>query len=311
MKNDISFHALFVRHSVIRSIQCLLILSSLPCISSCIKDDLQSCPPLQIDISVKDKNYFNVDNVSLESPKSESLAFHEYVPTLYYSLRNEATGEIIEEQEVFNVTDNNPTHSVTFCECLPFGKYVLTVWGGLDNNTSLTDQSLTNILHVNQTEGHHVYLVHDTLVYNMQNTHYNVALERVTGKLLIQIINLPPTVRYADRSVNQIYERVTHQFKYINPITVRKQDSWNTAPNIILSTILAPSTGEHQSNVHLNLYDGTDQAIPALTPKDVKITMKRNELTSLRYVYDEEKEDFNIYVLNNDTWELIYNLDID
>ena len=305
------YRELFVRHSVIRSIQCLLILSSLPFISSCIRDDLQSCPPLQVDISVKDKNYFNVDNVSLESPKSESLAFREYVPTLYYSLRNEATGEIIEEQGVFNVTDNNPTHSITFCECLPFGKYVLTVWGGLADNTSLTDQSLTDILHANQTEGHDVYLVHDTLVYDMQNTRYNVALERTTGKLLMQIINLPPTVRYADHSVNQIYERVTHQFKYINPITVRKQDSWNTAPDIILSTILAPSTGEHQSNVHLNLYDETDQTTPVLTPKDVKITMKRNELTSLRYVYDEEKEDFNIYILNNDTWELIYNLDID
>ncbi|GCB37109.1 hypothetical protein KGMB02408_40540 [Bacteroides faecalis] len=264
-----------------------------------------------MDISVKDKNYFNVDNVSLESPKSESLIFRKYVPTLYYSLRNEVTGEIIEEQGVFNVTDNNPTHSITFCECLPFGKYVLTVWGGLTDNTSLTDQSLTNILHNNQMEGYDVYLVHDTLVYDMQNTRYNVALERATGKLLMQIINLPSTVRYADHSVNQIYERVTHQFKYINPITVRKQDSWDTTPDIILSTILAPSTGEHQANVHLNLYDETDQTIPALTPKDVKINMKRNELTSLRYVYDEEKEDFNIYVLNNDTWELIYNLDID
>lgn len=311
MKNIISSCELFVRHSVIRSIQCLLILSFLPFISSCIRDDLPSCPPLQVDISVKDKNYFNVDNVSLESPKSESLIFRKYVPTLYYSLRNEVTGEIIEEQGVFNVTDNNPTHSITFCECLPFGKYVLTVWGGLTDNTSLTDQSLTNILHNNQMEGYDVYLVHDTLVYDMQNTRYNVALERATGKLLMQIINLPSTVRYADHSVNQIYERVTHQFKYINPITVRKQDSWDTTPDIILSTILAPSTGEHQANVHLNLYDETDQTIPVLTPKDVKINMKRNELTSLRYVYDEEKEDFNIYVLNNDTWELIYNLDID
>lgn len=311
MKNHISSNELLLHHPVIKAIQCLLVLSSLPFISSCLRDDLQSCPPLQVDISIKDKNYFNVDNMSLESPKSNSLVFREYVPTLYYSLRNATTGETIEEQGVSNVTGNNPTHSITFCECLPFGKYVLTVWGGLTDNTSLTDQSLTNILHVNQAEGHDVYLAHDTLVYNMQNAYYNVALERTTGKLLMQIINLPPTVRYANHSVNQIYERVNHQFKYINPITVRKQDIWNPAPNIILSTILAPSTGEHQSNVHLDLYNETDQTIPAFTPKDVKITMKRNELTNLRYVYDEEKEDFNIYILNNDTWELIYNLDID
>lgn len=311
MKNNISSYGLPPRYSVRKSIHFLLILSSITFFVSCIRDDLKPCPPLEVEIFVKDKNYFNIDNVSLETRKSETLAFREYVPTLYYALRNEATGEIIEEEGVFNLTDNNPSHSITFCECLPFGKYVLTVWGGLTDNTSLRDQALTNILHTNQLEGNDVYLVHDTLVYDIENTHYNVAMERTTGKLLMQITNLPSTIRYADHSVDQIFERVNHEFTYSNPTIVRKQDSWNAAPEILLSTILAPSTGDKSSNVHLNLYDEADQTTPALTPKDVKVTLKRNELTSLKYVYDDEKEDFNIYILNDDTWELIYNLDID
>lgn len=179
-----------LRKSARRNIQYLLIsIATLPLLSSCIRDDVEPCPPLQVEISVKDKNYFNVDNVPLEARKSESLAFREYVPTLYYALRDASTGEIVEEQGVFSITGSEPTQSVTFCECLPFGKYVLTVWGGLADNTPLTDQSLTSILHANRTEANDIYLTHDTLVYDLQHTNYSAALQRVTGKLVIQITN--------------------------------------------------------------------------------------------------------------------------
>lgn len=306
----VSFYGRSIFKSVRRGIQCLLVLSSLPLLSSCIRDEVEPCPPLQVEITVKDKNYFNIDNVPFEIRKSESLAFHEYISTLYYTLRNATTGDVIEEQGVLSVTGNEPTHSITFCECLPFGKYVLTVWGGLTDNSQLTDNSLTSILHANQTEASDVYLAHDTLVYDLQHTNYSVSLQRVTGKLVVQITNLPTNVHYEDNSIGQIYERVNHKLEYNNPVTVRKQELWNAASEVVLYTILAPSTGEYQSLLHLNLYDKADHSIPALTPKDVKITLKRNELTTLKYVYDDERRDFNIYLLLGDTWETIYNLDI-
>lgn len=310
MKADIPLYGLRIRKFAKRSIQCLLI-ATFPLLSSCIRDDLKPCPPLQVELSVKDKNYFNINNVPLETRKSESLAFRAYVPTLYYMLRDAATGDIVEEQGVFNVTDNAPTHSVTFCECLPFGKYVLTVWGGLTDNSQLTDNSLASILHASQVEAKDIYLTHDTLVYDDQHVHYSFDLQRTTGKLLVQIIDLPATVLYEDNSIGQIYERVNHKFEYSNPITVRKQDAWNTAPDVVLYTILAPSIGELQSPVHINLYDKAERTAPILTPKDVNVTLKRNELTTLKYVYDDEKRDFNIFLLIDDAWEIIYNLDID
>lgn len=300
-----------LRKSARRNIQYLLIsIATLPLLSSCIRDDVEPCPPLQVEISVKDKNYFNIDNVPLEARKSESLAFREYIPTLYYTLRDASTGEIVEEQGVFSVTGNEPTQSVTFCECLPFGKYVLTVWGGLADNTPLTDQSLTSILHANRTEASDIYLAHDTLVYDLQHTNYSAALQRVTGKLVIQITNLPATILYEANSIGQIYERVNHKFEYMNPVSIRKQNAWSPASEVVLSAILAPSTGEYQSLLHLDLYDKADRQVPTLNPKDVKITLKRNELTTLKYVYDDEQRDFNIYLLLGDTWETIYNLDI-
>lgn len=70
---------------------------------SCVRDKVQPCPPLQVNIEVKDKNYSNVDKVALEEKLPEDLAFCKYIPTLYYMLRNAATGKVVEEQGVFKV----------------------------------------------------------------------------------------------------------------------------------------------------------------------------------------------------------------
>ena len=39
----------------------LLLLLASVALASCIRDDLEDCPPLRVEIGVKDKNYFNVD----------------------------------------------------------------------------------------------------------------------------------------------------------------------------------------------------------------------------------------------------------
>lgn len=303
-------HGLAIHVSIRKRIGYFLLLAPL-ILSSCIRDDLQPCPPLQVQLNVKDKNYFNVNSVPLEIPQNESLAFNQYVPTLYYALRDINTGEIVEKQGVFNVTGNSSTLPITFCECLPQGKYVLTVWGGLSDNTSLADNSLTNIIHKNAQEGNDIYLVHDTLVYDLDHTNYTLDMERVTGKLLIEVTNLPTSVVYANKNVSNIYERVNYLFGYTNPITVNKLDTWPPATEIVMRTKLAPSTGDLKSLLHLDFYESSPTDTPSLTPKDVFITMKRNELTTLKYVFDKEKNDFYIYLLQNDAWVIIYNLDID
>lgn len=35
---------------------------SLVLLPSCIRDEILPCPPLQVNISVKDKNYFNIES---------------------------------------------------------------------------------------------------------------------------------------------------------------------------------------------------------------------------------------------------------
>lgn len=49
---------------------CIMLLTSL--LASCIRDDIQPCPALQVNIAVNDKNYFNVDKVTLDEKLSEN-----------------------------------------------------------------------------------------------------------------------------------------------------------------------------------------------------------------------------------------------
>jgi len=180
----------------------------------------------------------------------------------------------------------------------------------MPDDTSLTDAALTHIIHANGKEGSDVYLTNDTIVYDYQNNHFTVDMERVTGKLLVQVVDLPATSRYMDERIDRIYERVNHLFNYLNPISVAKMATWESAEEIVVSSILAPSTGSAQSVLHLGFYNALTRSVPDFTPKDVNITLKRNELTTLKYAYSEERNDFFIYILMGDTWEMIYDLNI-
>lgn len=277
--------------------------------SSCLRDEILPCPPLQVDITVKDKNYFNVDKVEQEERLSDDLAFRTYVPTLYYMLRNAETGELVEEQGVFEVTSDEKTFPVTFCDCIPHGKYVLTVWGGLDDETPLGDDPLTAILHAEKEQGADFYLTNDTLVYDAYTYNHTVELERTKGKLIIQVENLPADVKYSDKTVNGLFQQVNNEFKYADLTAVYTQAEWEEQTDVVTKTILAPSQKEKGSVVNVHFYDKVDRVTPTLIPKAVSVTMKRNELTVLRYVYDGSG--FTIYILINDNWEMLHGMVID
>lgn len=307
--NPIIQNGLSVRVSLRKQIGYFLLLAPL-LLSSCIHEDLESCPPLQVQLTVTDKNYSNVNSVPQETPKSETLAFDEYIPTLYYALRNAETGNIVEEKGVFNVTGSEQTLPLSFSSGLSFGKYVLTVWGGLPDNFSLADNSLTSIIHKGTQEGSDIYLAHDTLVYDIDHYTFTLGMKRVTGKLILEVTNLPVSVRYTNKSISNIFQQVNYQFAYTNPITVSKSDTWAPSKEVMLYTKLAPSTGNLKSLLHLDFYDSPSLTTPTLTPDDVNVTMKRNELTTLKYVYDEKAQDFIIYMWMNDGWEIINDLGI-
>lgn len=288
----------------------LLILLLVPALTSCIRDEIEDCPPLQVNIAVKDKNYFNVDKVDMEERRSEDLAFREYVPTLFYMLRDAKTGEVVEEHGVFRVKGEAKTMKVDFCPCLPHGTYVLTVWGGMKDMTSLSEDRTALTLHPEHAEGDDIYLVNDTLVYDAYRYDYTVEMERTKGKLIVEAEGLKQGLEHSTMKADHIYERVDSGFSYSSDTYASMQYDW-TGQHVLTKTVLAPSLKRNGSTLSLQFYDSAQRLNPVLSPKDVRITMHRNELTVLRYVWDKDKDDFVVYMLVNDNWEMVHGMEIE
>lgn len=279
---------------------------------SCVRDEIPPCPPLQVEITVKDKNYFNVDNVEVEERRNEELAFREYIPSLYYRLQDAVTGDVVEEQPLLEVTGDEKTYLVTFCDCIPHGTYTLTVWGGLTENSPLSDDGTSISFHPGNREGEDIYMTSHTLNYDARNYVYTVGLERTKGKLVIEVENLPGDVNYSDKTVEGVFGNLNCMFSYADVTRVSTLSEWNATENeIVTTTLLAPSVKENGSRLQANFYDTSDRQTPVLTPAEVNITIRRNELTVLKYVYDDTTGGFDIYVFLNDSWDKIFDMGID
>lgn len=279
------------------------ILVSVVLLASCIREEIEPCPPLHVNLVVKDKNYFNVDKVDLEERLSDDLAFREYVPTLYYKLREASTGRVVVEKSLSEVTGNEKDYPVTFDDDLPHGTYILTVWGNLKDYTPLDTDRAAATLHPENAPGDDLYLTNDTLVYDAWNYNYTAELERTKGKLIIQVVDLPRKINYSDKTIESLFQSVGCSFNYTGKTSVHTQADWEAAAEIVTKTVLSPSIKEKGSRLNVNFYDNSERLVPTLIPDDVYITMRRNELTVLRYVYNDGKGDFNIYILVNDNWE--------
>jgi len=288
-------------------IPCLLLV-----LSSCVRDAIPPCPALSVQVAVKDKNYFNVRMVEQEPTLSEELAFRAYVPTLYYRLCPLGSDEAVVEQELFDVTGEEKEYAIRFDDELPHGTYVLTVWGGLKDMSELDDDGNRNVLdlHPGGAEGEDVYMTNDTLVYDAWSYDYTVEMERTKGKLIVLATNLPDDIRWSGQTDNGLYRTVDSRFDYSDETGVNTAGEWTSAEKAILTkTVLSPSQHTDGTVQQMQFYDTPDRTLPAAVPEDVQLTMRRNELTVLKYVYEEGR--FIIYLLVNGDWEQVHGMVID
>ncbi|HJE39864.1 MAG: hypothetical protein C7K11_09360 [Candidatus Amulumruptor caecigallinarius] len=281
--------------------------------TSCIRDEIEDCPPLQINIAVKDKNYFNVDNVELEQRRSDDLAFREYVPTLLYVLRDLDTGAVVEESGLFDVDGDSKLLTIDLCPCIPHGRYVLTVWGGMSSHDAISDDGLSLTLNPNGLEGEDIYMANDTILYDAWHNNHTVEMERTKGKLIIEKRweRMPDGINGSRKEIKGIYANVNNAFTYAGTTDVMATHIWEPSQSVVTKTVLSPSLEENGTRLHLDFINEAAPSTPLLTPKDVKITMKRNELTVLRYVWDDDRQEFSIYALLNNSWTIISQMDIE
>lgn len=289
---------------------------ALTLLCGCIRDELEPCPPLTIQLDVEDKNYLNIkaaNRLGLEKIRRDDLPFAGYISSLTYRLTDAETGRMIAERPLTPVEGDAKTLSVPVPEEIPFGRYVLTAWGNLSDGTEQLGDDFERLrLHPDHKAGADVYLASDTLVYNETDYTYALGMKRVKGKLIVQVEEMPDAFRYSVKEVSAITGQVDNRFGYADSLSFRIPTLWPEPERIVTKTLLAPSTGPVESLFRIRFYAGENDHLDNwIAPEDVSITMRRNELTVLRYIYDPCCCRFAIYVLINDNWELLHALEID
>ncbi len=198
---------------------------------------------------------------------------------------------------------------------MPFGKYVFTVWGGMKKRGELYLDKNELLLHPEHSQGDDVYQVCDTLVYDENHYCYTSEMERTKGKLVIWTENLPAGYHLMNTEVSQLYGIVNPSFLYSEETSVFHESEIEAGAKTKTSIFLAPSFQKEESVVDVNFYknsgEGAGSSSSVLKPDDVKVSMERNKITVLKYVYDSDRNRFTIYMKVNDNWEEIHGMILD
>lgn len=310
-----------------RGIKILYVLPVAVCLlwSSCIRDSIPPCPPLQVTLTVKDKNYFNIDDavkLGLMERKAENLPFCDYVSTLYYIV-HDAEGKVVAEQKNALVDNDNQTQLITLPESLPYGKYTLTVWGNMKSDEPLGEDATTAEMEAVGAAANDIYLASATFDYRYGNEEHLLAMERTKGDLLIKAEGIPDNIDFSTKDIQDIYNFVDNGFQYSTLTDIHTELDWQEIRSEIKSeTLMCPSPSYEGSTLSVMFIDksaagsqGRAAYYPTLEPQDINITMGRNEITILKYVYVDEggsgEGDFEIYLRVNDNWELLHGMELD
>lgn len=309
-------------------IKLLMLGAALMGVTGCLRDNLEQCPPLSVTLTVTDKNYFNIDDAEqygLMARVDENLPFRNYVGTLYYVLQEAETGTVVEKRTNHAVTGDGLTQEIAFDADLPYGTYTLTVWGNMKSDEPLGDNVTNAELEAADAANNDIYLGTLNIDYDYSHEHYTLGLERTKGQLLIQAEGLPAQIDFSVKDITNVYSIINSRFEYSNPIGVRTSTDWENPGGIVTHTLLGPSENTNASRLSVYFLNkevvtgqgnassqetGRNQTDLTIVPEDVNITLRRNELTVLRYVYDSQ-EGMKILILVNGQWEYIHNMEID
>lgn len=281
--------------------------------SSCIRDSVPPCPPLQVTLTVKDKNYFNINDavkLGLLERKAEDLPFRNYVSTLYYIV-HDAEGNVVAEQKTTPVDNDEQTQLITLPLSLPYGTYSVTVWGNMKSDEPIGNDATNADIEEVGAAFNDIYLANGTFEYMYGKERYTLGLERTKGNLLIKAEGIPDNIDFSTKDIMNVFSLVDNSFNYSNLTDLNTNLDWEVHNEILTQTLVGPSPDFEGSALDVDFIDkGTSSH---LIPERVYCTFGRNELTILRYVYvgDGSSNEFKIYVLVNDNWELVHGMDIE
>lgn len=320
-KHNGPFHA---AHCLCSMPGCLL--AALLLLASCIRNDLEPCPPLSIKLNIVDKNYFNAEQVVQTLLKEDGLdlsgellvdekqPFRHYIQRLYYTLYNRDTQQLITTRRLHDVQGEAEMATVYDIPAdLPYGNYALVVWGNIDSDEGIMGNGGSYDLHQDNVEGYDVYHGLLTFTYDEYHADFVCNLERVKGNLLILAENLPADVNWSRKAVTGVSGNVGYGLDYAegDDETVVTEREWPAGTADVHSqTDIAPTVAT-KSTVYVRFYDDPDRQHVVAEPKAVDVEMDRNKITAIRYVYDPATGQFHIYLMVDDSWKVVHDMGIE
>ena len=164
-----------------------------------------------------------------------------------------------------------------------------------------------------------VYLASGTFHYAYGKENHELALERTKGNLLIKAEGIPDNIDFSTKEVSDIYAVIDAAFRYSGNTRISTELDWDARNEMQSNTLMCPSPSYEGSTLGVTFIDKSAAAAvgraevesAVLKPEDVHITMGRNEITILKYVYDTAEDGFNIFLRVNDRWEQIHSMVVD
>ncbi len=296
-------------HSILTTLRSMLALLAFALTSigltSCLSDDLQPCPRMRLLVSVQDYNYSNASRIEGEQLKPVGAPMSTYVKSLAWHVVSVETGQTVAESPAVEASSQDTVVQIQLPTDLPLGRYAVAVWGGLEEGIPSPE-----ILPLDDAED--PYLACDTIRYDDHHHDFHLRLRRVKSKLHIDVEGLP--VQYhavaSQKESTGVYEEVDDEFRYEGDGTEVRRTRFSGS-DVETQTILPPSVAYNSTRVSIQMYYPQGNPIPELDPRDVVITLYRNTITALRYVYNNDRHDFDIYVKINDEWESASQMEIE
>ena len=295
----------------------ILALGIVAIFTSCINDSASDCPPLKIKLVVKDKNYFNVDLIEWESRKDESLAFQEYVPMFSYLLVDLETGLEVASSTVTISNTTKQDFDLEFGPDIGYGKYSLIIWGGHGDEHQPSKGFYDIDLLKTSGPGSDIYLSQEFIDYAPSSENHMLELERVKGKLLVYVENLPSKYLYVRSKISNVFGILTSGLDFGEATDIELVHELGSEDSHLMALHLPPSLKLSQNKLSLDLLqeDGVTPTIQSVSENllnNISLKINRNEITALKITYQGEPDGgHSILALIDSRWEQLHNSEID
>lgn len=277
-------------------ILCMVFLLTLT--TSCIREDLTDCPPTEyiVKVTVKEKNYLNITQFPILTPKDETQPMNYYLTNLSYSLAEVTTGNVVRQSSAFTSGLDVSSYSLIF-ENLPEGEYLLTVWGNLSPDASVGS------LHQDGKEQTDLYAGATHLSVSNKNGESTVELTRTKGNVVLFCKNFPANITRVHQNVKGVYQTADAFLNYSGSTSVDK----NAPVQAINMFFVAPTLLGNTSKLKLDFY-ANNTSNPILSAPEIDLKVRRNEVSAVTIDYNMQSSEFDILIYIDGKWSLIHRL---